>query len=78
MEDLKDLYLALLARFKILIENQHKLPNEPIIELRLDIEQLIALICKENEFSYDGLLSELNSDEVVENLWKPDSETDDD
>lgn len=70
MEDLKELYIALLARLKILTENKDKLENEPLIELRLDIEQIIALICKEENIDYDGLLAELDPDEVVENLWK--------
>lgn len=77
MEDLKELYLAILARLKILTKNKNELPNEPLIELRLDIEQVIALICRENQVPYDGFLAELNPDEVIENLWTSDDEVDD-
>lgn len=78
MEDLKELYLAILARLKTLIENKEKLENEPLIELRLDIEQVIALICKEKNIDYDGLLAELDPDQVVENLWKEELKGDSD
>ena len=49
-----------------------------MIELRLDIEQVIALICKEEDIDYDGLLAELDPDQVVDNLWRKESKGDSD
>jgi len=63
---------------KTLTDNKDKLENEPLIELRLDIEQVIALICKEEDIDYDGLLAELDPDQVVDNLWRKESKGDSD
>ena len=51
MEHLQELYLAILNRFKILLNTENE--NDPLTELRLDIEQLIQLLTKELNVEYD-------------------------
>jgi len=53
MEHLQELYMAILNRFKILLDTKDENENDPLTELRLDIEQLIQLLAKELNVEYD-------------------------
>jgi hypothetical protein len=50
MDHLRKLYEALKERAETLYDQQEE---EPLNELRLDVEQLIQLICQENGYQYD-------------------------
>jgi hypothetical protein len=75
MTDLKELYIAMCKRVDLLKNNIENLENPIVIELRLDIEQLIALICKEKNIQYDGMLSEMNPEEILDQLWRKKDDT---
>jgi hypothetical protein len=76
MTHLRKLYEALKERVEILYDQQEE---EPLIELRLDVEQLIQLICQENGYQYDqdidqeDIFQQLiakSTDAIVESLYK--------
>ena len=52
MKHLKGIYFALKQRMEQLLRDDHR---EIIVELRLDIEQIIQLLCTEKGIPYDGL-----------------------
>lgn len=76
MEDLNKLYLAIQERMQKLKQHQDDLENPLLIELRLDIEQCIALLCRENNLSYDGFVEEQDTDQVIEELWSTQDDED--
>ena len=76
MTHLRKLYEALKERAETLYNQQEE---EPLIELRLDVEQLIQLICQENGYQYDQDIDEedifqqliaKSTDAIVESLYK--------
>jgi len=79
MKQLKGIYFALKQRMEQLLRDDHR---EVIVELRLDIEQIIQLLCTEKGIPYDGLdleslMESLTEDEegdkdLVDLLWGDD------
>ena len=76
MEHLKELYLAIQSRINELKKQEGGLPNELLIELRLDIEEIIKLLCKENGIIYDGIDdgNALSAAIIAEELWTDSTE----
>ena len=69
MTDLKQLYIAMCNRVDVL-KNDDRIENPVVIELRLDLEQLIALICKEKGIQYDGMMEQMDPEDILDKLWR--------
>lgn len=75
MEHLQELYVALLNRLKILLKTE----EQPLTELRLDIEQLIQLLSKDLDIEYDQRaladpIQNKTTTDITNSFWDQDDE----
>lgn len=83
MEHLKDIYIAISQRLDRILQRKDLSPedlamiHEPLTLLRLDLEQVIQLVAKEKNISYDQIAQSGNIDfeqaaiDISDTLWSP-------